>query len=179
MEISLVRNYSESRLWPIFQVLCGSIFMVLAARISLNLPFTPVPLTFQTFAVLLLAMVLGGKKASAAIILYLAQASCGLPVLGGAAMTNPMWIISPTAGYLLGFALAAYSTGMLLEYKKNAFFSVLLGLVCIYLPGILWLSTYIGCEQAFKCGVLCFMPLETVKFLSLITINYARKNNYG
>ena len=175
MEISLVRNYSESRFWVVFQVLCGSIFMVLASRTSLNLPFTPVPLTFQTFAVLLLAMVLGGKKASAAIILYLAQASCGLPVLGGAVMVNPMWIVGPTAGYLLGFACAAYVTGTLIERKKNIFVSLFLGLVCIYLPGMLWVSTYVGYDHAFRYGVLCFMPLEVVKFLSLITIAYVRK----
>ena len=174
MNISLVR--SKYNCDTLAKMMLGSIALVVAARISINLPFTPVPLTFQTFTVLLLAMILGSKNAVGAVLLYLGQATLGLPVLGGAMCANPLWILGPTAGYLIGFVMAAYITGKLFENSSLAWkiISFVCGLACIYIPGMICLSSFVGYANAFEFGVLCFMPLEFVKLIALITITQIR-----
>jgi biotin transport system substrate-specific component len=174
MYLSLAENPSYPKVKAVLQVLCGSIFMILASKISLFLPFTPVPLSFQTFAVILLGIALGGNRGAAAVALFLGYATCSLNVL--ATGFNPLWMVGPTAGYLLGFIAAAYCVGTLIEQKRNKLFSVMVGMVCIYLPGALWVSTFVGYENALRYGVWCFMPLEAVKSIALITISYMRKN---
>src|SRR5262245_13966150 len=89
----------------------ASVVTALAARIAIPVPWSPVPITGQTFAVLLSGAVLGARRAFLAQTLYLAEGAIGLPVFAGGASGLHI-LFGPTAGYLLAFPLAAAITGM-------------------------------------------------------------------
>src|SRR5262249_44367552 len=124
------------------QVLGASLLLALCANIYIPLYFTPVPLTMQTFAIMLIGATLGSRKAAASVCLYLTQGLLGLPVFAGAIMGYDI-------GYLAGFVLQAYMVGWAVERMKacdpNKMMSLLL-LSCALQLGIgaLWLSAYVG-----------------------------------
>ncbi|HEX9919118.1 MAG TPA: biotin transporter BioY, partial [Pyrinomonadaceae bacterium] len=96
-------------------VVAFSLFVALSAQVVIPLPFTPVPITLQTFAVLLTGALLGSRLGAAALMLYIAEGAIGLPFFRGG---NGGWLylaLSPTAGYLLAYPLAAFVTGLLAE----------------------------------------------------------------
>ncbi|MDJ0610102.1 MAG: biotin transporter BioY [Kiloniellales bacterium] len=122
----------------------GSLFVALCSQITV--PLWPVPITGQTFAVLVIGMAYGWRLGSATLLLYLAQGALGLPVFakfaGGAAV-----LMGPTGGYLVGFVLAAGLVGYLAErgWDRSVFATaaaMLLGNVLIYLPGLAWLALF-------------------------------------
>ncbi len=95
-------------------ILLGSLFVAALAQARIYLPFTPVPITGQTFAVLLIGAVLGSRRGAAAIGLYIAEGALGLPFFAGG---NAGWaaLAGPTGGYLIGFIAAAFLVGLLTE----------------------------------------------------------------
>lgn len=98
-------------------ILFGSLFLALFSQLAIPLWFSPVPLTMQTFAVLLLGALLGSKRGPLAVALFLAEGACGLPFFAG----GTAGISGATAGYLIGFVLCAFLVGFLLErgWKKK------------------------------------------------------------
>ncbi len=102
-------------------VLAGSALVALAAQLRIDLPFSPVPVTGQTFAVLVVGAVLGARLGAAALLTYLVEGLAGLPVFaGGTSAWTPSSagvpvIAGPTAGYLVGFVAAAAIVGALAE----------------------------------------------------------------
>ncbi|MBA3722251.1 MAG: biotin transporter BioY [Parachlamydiaceae bacterium] len=154
-------------------VLLGSIFLAVLAQIAIPLPFNLVPITLQTFGVSILAITLGSKKASLSVLTYLIQATCGLPVLAGG-ISNPFWIIGPKVGYLIGFVIAAYVVGKLIEKQKKSsflknFFILSLTEVIILTLGTLGLGFFIGWESAFLMGFLPFVPGAVLKICMTTT----------
>lgn len=150
-------------------VVLGGIFLSLIAQIAFPLPWTDVPLTFQSLAVLLLAMTLGKKKAALSVLTYLAQATYGLPVLAGG-LVNPAWMVGPRAGYLVGFLAAAYLVGALLEKQKVQGFiwsltSLALGELTILMLGSLWLALFVGWQNAFMMGFFPFLLNAGIKIM--------------
>lgn len=146
----------------VFHVILGSIFLALMAQVKIPLPFTVVPMSLQTLAVSLLAMSLGSFKAPFAVGTYLFQASLGLPVIAGG-VSKSLWILSPTAGYLLACLLASYVVARVLEILKPKTFvktylilSLNEGIVLLF--GSAWLSMFVGIDQAFTLGVAPFIP---------------------
>jgi biotin transport system substrate-specific component len=91
----------------------GSLLVALCAQVSLPLPFSPVPVTGQTFAVLLLGAALGPSRAAAALVLYLMEGAAGLPVFAPGGLPGAARFAGPTGGYLLAFPLAAFLLGWL------------------------------------------------------------------
>jgi biotin transport system substrate-specific component len=159
----------------ITSILVGSLMLALCAQIAFPLPFSPVPITLQSFGIALLAMVLGPRYATLAVLTYLVEATAGLPVLAGG-IPKPFWMISPTAGYLVGFALSAYLTGKLLEKypqlsfaKTWALFSI--NELTILTCGTIGLSFIIGLENALWIGAAPFIPGALLK----ITVAAAAK----
>lgn len=147
----------------LFQVVLGSLFLTLCAKATI--PIQPVPMTLQTLGVFLLAIFMGGKKASLATLFYLVQATLGAPVL--AEGVNPLWIVGPNAGYLLAFPCAAYVIGMLIKKKGTSsawlIFSILSGQLVIYFFGALFLSRFVGFKMSMALGVFPFLPLAGLK----------------
>lgn len=99
----------------ILLVIAGSLLVALCAQISLPLPFSPVPVTGQTFAVLLLGAAYGARRSAASLILYLAAGAAGLPVFAPGGLPGLARFLGPTGGYLLAYPAAAYLLGWLLE----------------------------------------------------------------
>lgn len=145
-------------------VLVGTIFIALSARIQV--PMWPVPMTMQSFAVLLVGMTFGARLAGITLLTYIAQGALGLPVFAtGAGMA---YLMGPTAGYILGFGVAAVVTGYLADrggatgYLRS-FGTALLGGAIIHALGAVWLAQFIGVERAITLGVMPFVPGDLVK----------------
>src|ERR1700684_3857010 len=84
-------------------VIGASLFVALCARVSLPLPFTPVPLTLQNFGVLLAGLMLGSRRGFAALVLYLAEGAAGLPVFSIGGLGGIAQLLGPTGGYLFAY----------------------------------------------------------------------------
>ncbi len=150
-----------------FLVLGGSFLITLSAQIAIPLPFSPVPITGQTFAVLVVGMLLGRLRGTAAILVYLAEGSLGLPVFAGG-VAGIAKIAGPTGGYLVSFLPAAYLVGYLAEKGWDrriftTFLAMILGNVIIFGFGALWLARFVGLDQALSLGVLPFLAGDVVK----------------
>lgn len=147
--------------------LFGSALLALAAKIQV--PFWPVPMTLQTLALLLIAMSYGSRLAVATVLLYLAEGLAGLPVFAGAS-TGPAYMMGPTAGFLVGFLVAAFITGRLAELGWDrtpirAFAAMAIGHVLLSAFGVAWLSVLYGFEKAFAVGFTPFIASMTLKTL--------------
>lgn len=154
-------------LYDALLVIVGSVLIALSAQVSVILPFSPVPVTGQTFAVLMIGALYGRVRGMATVAAYLAQGAAGMPVfangLGGAAV-----FAGPTGGYLAGFVLAAGLVGWLAErgWDRAVLATVaamILGNVVIYLFGATNLVRFVGAEAALSSGVLPFLAGDAVK----------------
>jgi biotin transport system substrate-specific component len=149
-------------------VVAFSLLVALAAQVVIPLPFTPVPLTGQTFAVLLAGALLGPRLGALAMLAYLAEGAAGLPFFrGGAGGVGHFY--GPTAGYLLAFPLAAFVTGHLAERGWDRRFltaaaAMALGSLVILAGGWAWLTLlFRTAAEAFRLGVAPFLLGDVVK----------------
>ena len=148
-------------------IIFGSLFVAVSSQIAFYLPFTPVPVTGQTFAVLFLGAVLGSKKGGLSLALYVLEGMLGLPVFAGG--TGGMAVLfGPTVGYLIGFIPAAILVGYLSEkgFDRNwipMFFALFFGLAVIYLFGAIRLLSFVGYEKVFLFGVAPFLVGDVLK----------------
>lgn len=145
-------------------VVAGSLLMTLSAKVQV--PFWPVPMTMQTFAALAIGAVYGARLGFATVAIYLAQGAIGLPVFAGGG--GAAYLMGPTGGYLIGFAVAAFAVGWLAErgwdrHVATAFLAFLAGEVIMYGMGMSWLATLVGPQQAIAAGMLPFLPAEAFK----------------
>jgi biotin transport system substrate-specific component len=156
----------EGWLGLLLLVLVGN--MALIASAKLQVPFYPVPMTLQTMVVLLLALTLDTRVAFGTVLLYLAEGAVGLPVFAGTPEKGIglAYMVGPTGGYLVGFAVAAWLVGRVVEWRQDAqamAFAALGGMAAIYVCGWLWLATLIGAEPAFVHGILPFIWGDLLK----------------
>ncbi|MGA8221864.1 MAG: biotin transporter BioY [Candidatus Acidiferrales bacterium] len=161
------------------RIAAANILLALCAHIAIPLPWSPVPITGQTFGVLLVAVLLGSRRATLAIVLYLLEGMAGLPVFQPYGPLGPARFFGPTAGYLLAFPPAAFVTGWLAERSARISFLPLAGVrlagalisgeAVIFLGGCAWLALGIGVGwvHAFQAGLWPFLPGEIIK-LALI-----------
>jgi biotin transport system substrate-specific component len=145
----------------------ASIVTALAAQVAIPLPWSPVPITGQTWAVLLSGAVLGARRAFLAQVLYLMEGAAGLPVFAGFSAGFAV-LAGPTAGYLIAFPFAAGVTGLLAEHGWDRRFltmvaAMLLGSVVIFAFGLANLSRFLPEEQLLGAGLLPFLPGDLVK----------------
>ncbi len=147
----------------------GSLFVALFAQVEI--PLQPVPITGQTFAVLLVAAALGSKRGAVALSLYLVEGLLGLPFFSGGA-SGLKYIYSATGGYLAGFIIAAYVIGLLAERGlertvRTSLIPFLAGTLVIYVCGVMWLAFVLGSfSQAVTFGVLPFLIGDTLKLIA-------------
>jgi biotin transport system substrate-specific component len=145
----------------------GALFVAALAQVRIPLPFTPVPLTGQTFAVLLVGAALGSKRGAASLALYTTMGALGLPFFAGGA-SGLAYMSGPTLGYLVGFLAAAYVVGLLAERGlersvRTSLVPFLAGTLVIYIFGAGWLAILFGLEQALALGVLPFLIGDALK----------------
>ena len=153
-------------------VFLGSLLLTISAKIKI--PFYPVPMTMQTFVVVLMGITFGWRLGVATISLYLFEGIIGLPVFAGTPEKGIglVYFIGPTMGYLIGFLFATFFAGYL-NLKKNmfiVFLKLIFSVSIIYIFGILWLGTLIGWNKPIlELGLIPFLLAEIFK-ISLLAI---------
>lgn len=167
----LLRPQEKKAAWAyhVSLILAGSWLIAFAAQIAIPLPFSPVPITGQTFAVLLVGALLGRRLAALSVVAYLAQGLAGLPVFAGGT-SGFARLLGPTGGYLLGFWAAAYLVGWLAEqgwtlHIGKTLLAMVLGNGVIYLCGLAYLSLFLGIEKALITGLYPFLIGDAIKVL--------------
>jgi biotin transport system substrate-specific component len=153
------------------QILGASLFIALCAQIQIPLFFTPVPLTGQTFAIMLVAATMGSRIGLMSVIAYIVEGMMGLPVFTGASFGIAS-LLGPSGGYIVGFMFQAYLVGWLVE-RQQVFSSlktmgILLSSCVLQLGlGALWLSQYVGFENAVLMGIAPYVIGEVLKSLAV------------
>jgi biotin transport system substrate-specific component len=155
--------------------IAGSLLLTLSAKTQI--PFWPVPMTMQTFVVMVIGMALGPRLGTATVALYLAQGALGLPVFAGTPEKGIglAYMMGPTGGYLVGFLVGAWLCGALAErgwdrsWLKSGI-AAAMGHVAIFVCGILWLQGLIGWEKAFQFGVAPFWAATLLKTALAIAV---------
>src|SRR5271156_3994819 len=167
------------------RIAAANILLVLCAHIVIPLPWTPVPITGQTFGVLLVAVLLGARRGATTLILYLLEGAAGLPVFQPLGLPGLARFAGPTAGYLFSYPVAAFVTGWLVERgarlrdsravgSRFAGFSLLgaliSGEVIIFACGCAWLALIVrmGSAVALSQGALPFVPGEIIKVALIV-----------
>jgi biotin transport system substrate-specific component len=161
---------SEKAVRQVAIVVGASVFVALCARLSVPLPYTPVPLTLANFGVLVVGVALGSKRGFAALALYLAQGAAGLPVFSAGA-GGMAQLLGPTGGYLLAYPLAAFVAGWIAERGAGKFgrlfMAALAAEVVVFAGGLGWLMVLThGAAQAMTFGLYPFVFAEIIKIMA-------------
>ena len=167
------RTFPRTSGWlrDVILILVGALLVAALAQLEIPLPFTPVPITGQTFGVLLVGAALGSKRGAASLASYLAMGLIGLPFFAGGARGLSI-LTGATGGYLVGFVFAAYIIGLLAERGlersvRTSLLPFLIGTIMIYIFGITWLAILLGSfEQAILAGLLPFLIGDTIKLIT-------------
>jgi biotin transport system substrate-specific component len=156
-------------------VIGASLFVALCARITLPLPFTPVPLTLQNFGVLLVGLSLGSRRGFLALALYLAEGVMGMPVFSPTGPGGVAQLLGPTGGFLLAYPFVAGIAGWVFEAtttgsKKSfarAAVACLLAEIYLFVGGLSWLTILThSLSQAIRFGLYWFIFAEVIKIMS-------------
>jgi biotin transport system substrate-specific component len=148
-------------------IVAASLVTAVAAQLQIHLPWTPVPLTGQTFAVMLTGAVLGWRRAFLAQVLYLAEGAAGLPVFAGGA-SGVAEMLGPSGGYLMSFPLAAATTGWLCErgwdrHAVTMLVAMLAASGVVFAFGLAWLARFVHGSHLLTAGLLPFIPGDVLK----------------
>jgi len=151
--------------------IAGTILITISAKVKI--PFYPVPMTMQTFVILLIGITLGYRIGLVTVALYLFEGIVGLPVFASSPEKGIgiAYFIGPTMGYLIGFLVAVYCAGTF-KYDKgliNTFIKLIFSVSLIYIFGLIWLGILIGWDKPiFKLGAEPFLLAELFKMLLLL-----------
>ena len=185
--MQLIKNISSSQMVKtIFLAFIGSILLAISSKIKI--PFYPVPMTMQTFVVVLIGMLYGWKLGVFTVALYLFEGAIGLPVFAGTPEKGIglVYFTGPTMGYLMGFLLAVFISGYFFPKIKNSgqnvgslfgkliisaklFMLFVASMLSIYILGIIWLSNFVGWDKVLVLGVYPFLLAEIFK-ISILTV---------
>jgi biotin transport system substrate-specific component len=148
-------------------IVTASLFVAVCAQIEIHLPFTPIPLSGGTLGVLYAGALLGSRRGAAAVGLYLLEGFAGLPVFSGGAAGFALFF-GPTGGYLAGFPVGAFATGLLTERgwdrtPGRAFFAMLAGSLPIFALGLVGLSRFVPAPSLLAQGFWPFVPGDLLK----------------
>jgi len=172
--MELIKQNTQNQLVKsLLVIVLGSIILTVSAKIKI--PFYPVPMTMQTFVVLLLGVSFGYKIALASVGLYLLEGILGLPVFSNSPERGVglAYFTGPTMGYLIGFLSACFLASLV---KKDdnyliIFLKLILSVSTIYILGVLWLGTIIGWDKPIlELGVIPFLISEIFKICLLTVI---------
>ncbi len=155
------RNRADSQ---VILVALGVALLTLSAKVQV--PFWPVPMTLQTFAVLTLSAGYGARLGTATLLSYVAIGAVGIPVFASGA--GPLYLLGPTGGYVAGFIVASALIGWLADRGTGrtvlpALFMFAAGEIVIFGLGAGWLASLMGASKAISAGVLPFLPGEALK----------------
>ena len=159
----------------VLAVVLGAVLVALAAQISIPLPGTPVPMTLQPMAVLLVGGLLGARLGASSMILYLAMGAAGLPVFTPTVpLVGVARLLGPTGGYLLAYPVAAWAVGAVVADGSRVWrvaCGVVAGLVLIHLGGLAQLAILTGdISAAARFGTLPFLLGDLIKIAVLVPV---------
>ena len=151
-------------------VVGASLFVALCARVTLPLPFTPVPLTLQNFGVLLVGLALGRRRAFAALALYLIEGASGMPVFNPAGPGGIAQLLGPTGGFLLAYPFVAALAGWVFENGKRTFaraaIASTLAEILLFVGGLSWLYALThSLATTLRFGLYWFVFGEIIKIM--------------
>ena len=155
-------------------MIAASLFVALCARVSVPLPFTPVPLTLQNFGVLSVGLLLGSRRGFAALAVYLLEGALGLPVFSPSLVLGfgVARLLGPTGGFLLAYPLVAFVAGYIYEHTSEkrrfvwAAVSALAAELLLFASGLGWLAVLThSVTLALKFGLYWFVFAEVIKIL--------------
>lgn len=185
IEVSGRRVVLAERAWPgtgiardLALIIGGALLTALCSQIEV--PLQPVPITGQTFGVLLVGALLGSRRGAASMLTFVGMGAFGLPVFAGGA-AGLSRLAGPTAGYLVGFVIAAGVVGFLSRHgwdRRVATTALAMGLgtVVIYIFGVTWLSRFVAWGQVLATGVAPFLIGDAVKLvLAAVALPWAWK----
>jgi biotin transport system substrate-specific component len=167
-------------------IICGSLLVGISAKIRVYLPFSPVPVTGQTFVVLMLGALFGSYRGALTMLAYLVEGVLGLPVFTG--ITGAAALFGPTGGYLVGFVVAAYIVGRLAEmgWDRRAWTAVaamLIGDAVLLAFGFVWLTLLLAdVKTAFIAGLVVFVPGDILKITlaaAILPVGWKLMNRLG
>ena len=170
----------SSKATNIIVILLASWLIGVSAQSSIVLPFSPVPITGQTIIILLIGVLLGKARGTAAVGLYILQGAAGLPVFAGG-KSGLLTLVGPTGGYLVGFLVAVYVVGILSELRHNnsviyTVLSLIIGNIIIYAFGLIWLVRFVGEAQALSLGFFPFLVGDILKiFIGVLILTGSQK----
>ena len=173
--MELVKNLNQSSIVKTFIIIIlGSLALTISAKIKI--PFYPVPMTMQTFVVMLLGLAFGYKIGLATVSLYLLEGIVGLPVFSNSPEKGVglVYFTGPTMGYLIGFLSATLIAGTISSNDNTLkiISKLLLSVSTIYILGVLWLGTLIGWDKPIlEFGVYPFLLAEIFKLALLVIIS--------
>ncbi len=144
-----------------------SLLIALSAQVAIPLPFTPVPVTLQTFAVILTGCLLGSGRGALAALAYLAEGSAGLPFFSGGT-SGLAHLLGPTGGYLVGCVAAAFLAGLLVERGfarawAGRLVTLVLADLAVFVFGVAWLGAVTGLDRAVVLGFVPFAVGDALK----------------
>jgi biotin transport system substrate-specific component len=160
----------------VIMVLGASLFVVFCARITVLLPFTPVPLTLQNLGVLLVGLLLGSRRGFAALTLYLAEGLAGMPVFNPTGPGGLAQLLGPTGGFLIAYPFVAALAGWIMERGAKTFagsaIAALIGEVVLFAGGLSWLAVLThSLTRALQWGLYWFVFAEIIKVMLAAAIN--------
>jgi biotin transport system substrate-specific component len=161
-----VNSSSKDIFFSILQIIGASAFIALCAQIRISLYFSPVPVTGQTFAIMLIGASLGSRKGVLSVLLYLLEGAMGLPVFAGG--LGLISLFGVKSGYFLGFIAQVYLVGRFTEKQKSfqnarTLFILLFSCLIQMGLGVIWLSSFVGIQTALFIGLYPFLIGETIK----------------
>ena len=168
--VAVSRSKSADATLQIAIVVAASLFVAVCARFSLSIPGTPVPLSMQNFAVLLVGLSLGSRRGFIALALYLAEGVAGLPVFAPVGAPGILRFIGPTAGYLIAYPFVAALAGYIFEHGKQTFAraasAAIAGELLLFASGISWLFALShSLSRAIAFGLYWFIFAEVMKVM--------------
>ena len=152
-------------------VIAASLFVALCARVTVPLPFTPVPLTLQNFGVLAVGLLLGSRRGFAALALYLVEGAFGLPVFSPAILGSGIThLLGPTGGFLMAYPLVAFVAGYIYQHTSRRFawaaLSAAAAEVVLFAGGLSWLAVLThSISLAIRYGLYWFVFAEVIKVM--------------
>jgi biotin transport system substrate-specific component len=183
---SLINSISDSLTGKIFLAVAATAFIAGCAHISVPLPFTPVPITLQNFAVILVGMVLGPIAGFSALVLYLAEGALGLPVFTPHSIGGVAHLLGPNAGYLFSYPLAAAIAGWTVRAMqrvtsrfRSAIVASTIATLPIFVAGAAWIShlLHLSVSATWTLAVAPFLLGEVVKITAAAGIFSALKRS--
>jgi biotin transport system substrate-specific component len=170
-------------------VIAASLFVALCARVTVPLPFTPVPLTLQNFGVLTVGLLLGSRRGFAALSLYLVEGAFGLPVFSPSILGGGIaQMLGPTGGFLMAYPLVAFVAGWIYERRSAqgsrrfgwAALSSVAAEVVLFAGGLSWLAVLTqSVSLALRYGLYWFVFAEVIKVLmaSAVATRWQQRNS--